>query len=102
MGSGCRKPEMSTEFDVVVPQADLSDFVDGQMKEVQLLDDPKTSALLVKHQGQIHALSNKCTHYGAPLVKGSYCKGRGIVRCPWHGNDDGITCYGLISNGMFP
>ena len=25
----------------------------------------------------------QCTHYGAPLSKGSYCNGR--VRCPWHG-----------------
>merc|ERR1719346_59722 len=50
------------------------------MKEVKV--DNK-SLLMVKHHGEIRALSSKCTHYGAPLVKGSFCQG--IIRCPWHG-----------------
>ena len=40
-------------------------------------------ALLIRQEGRLHAVSNKCTHYGAPLVKG--CLGNGRVRCPWHG-----------------
>jgi len=40
-------------------------------------------ALLIRQDGKLHALSNKCTHYGAPLVKG--CLGNGRIRCPWHG-----------------
>ena len=33
--------------------------------------------------GELSALSHKCTHYGAPLIKGVLENGR--VRCPWHG-----------------
>ncbi|XP_064647805.1 apoptosis-inducing factor 3-like isoform X2 [Lineus longissimus] len=40
-------------------------------------------ALLIKESGQYSAVGHKCTHYGAPLVKGALCNGR--VRCPWHG-----------------
>ena len=39
-----------------------------RMKEVELDDDHK--ALLVHQNGCFTAISNKCTHYGAPLVKG--------------------------------
>ncbi|XP_035825044.1 apoptosis-inducing factor 3 isoform X1 [Aplysia californica] len=58
----------------------VGDFNDGEMKEVEIGDK---KALLVKESGQFYAVSNKCTHYGAPLTKGAYCKG--VVRCPWHG-----------------
>lgn len=56
------------------------DLADGQMKEVEVGEN---KVLLVKEKGQFFALGNKCTHYGAPLSKGSYCNG--VVRCPWHG-----------------
>jgi len=39
--------------------------------------------LLVRHKGKVSALGTKCSHYGAPLEKGTLCNGR--VRCPWHG-----------------
>ncbi|BFZ18859.1 hypothetical protein BsWGS_21898 [Bradybaena similaris] len=58
----------------------VGDFKDGQMQEVDVGDK---KVLLVKEDGQFYAVSSKCTHYGAPLAKGAYCKG--IVRCPWHG-----------------
>ncbi|CAL1545244.1 unnamed protein product [Lymnaea stagnalis] len=59
---------------------DVQDFQDGQMKEIEVGDQ---KVLLVKEDGQFYAIGNKCTHYGAPLSKGAYCKG--VVRCPWHG-----------------
>ena len=40
-------------------------------------------ALLVRENGAYTAVGHKCTHYGAPLIKGSLMNGR--VRCPWHG-----------------
>lgn len=58
----------------------VGDFKDGEMKEVDVGDQ---KALLVKEGGEFHAVSHKCTHYGAPLSKGSYSQG--VVRCPWHG-----------------
>ncbi|XP_021366051.1 apoptosis-inducing factor 3-like isoform X1 [Mizuhopecten yessoensis] len=59
---------------------ETGDLQDGVMKEVALGDG---KILLVKEGDDIHALGAQCTHYGAPLAKGAYCKGR--VRCPWHG-----------------
>jgi nitrite reductase/ring-hydroxylating ferredoxin subunit len=41
------------------------------------------TVLVVRDGDTFHAVGNKCTHFGAPLAKGSYCGGR--VRCPWHG-----------------
>lgn len=50
------------------------------MKEVDIGD---SKALLVRQNGEFTAIGHKCTHYGAPLVKGFL--GNGRVRCPWHG-----------------
>jgi nitrite reductase/ring-hydroxylating ferredoxin subunit len=32
-------------------------------------------ALLIKESGQYSAVGHRCTHYGAPLVKGNYDNG---------------------------
>ena len=37
------------------------------MREVEIAG---CKALLVKDNGEYHAIGPKCTHYGAPLVKG--------------------------------
>jgi NADPH-dependent 2,4-dienoyl-CoA reductase/sulfur reductase-like enzyme/nitrite reductase/ring-hydroxylating ferredoxin subunit len=47
--------------------------------------------LLLRENGKYYATGAKCSHYGAPLVNGSFCGGR--VRCPWHG-----ACFN-IKNG---
>ncbi|TSN39313.1 Apoptosis-inducing factor 3 [Bagarius yarrelli] len=57
-----------------------SELQDGQMKEVEV-DHQKI--LLVRNEGQFSAVGALCTHYGAPLIKGSLMGNR--VRCPWHG-----------------
>ncbi|GES79469.1 AIF-like mitochondrial oxidoreductase [Rhizophagus clarus] len=59
-----------------------SELKDGQMKEVTVGNNSKV--LLSKAGGQIYATSHKCTHYGAPLVKGAFSS-EGRVICPWHG-----------------
>ncbi|XP_078492604.1 apoptosis-inducing factor 3-like [Ciona intestinalis] len=58
----------------------VGEMKDGEMREVSVGDG---KALLVRHQGEYSAIGHKCTHYGAPLVKGALRDGR--VRCPWHG-----------------
>ncbi|XP_072163491.1 apoptosis-inducing factor 3-like [Diadema setosum] len=58
----------------------VDDMKDGEMREV---DIGTGKALLVKELGEFSAIGHKCSHYGAPLVKGALCNGR--VRCPWHG-----------------
>uniref|UniRef100_A0A673M940 Apoptosis inducing factor mitochondria associated 5 n=1 Tax=Sinocyclocheilus rhinocerous TaxID=307959 RepID=A0A673M940_9TELE len=42
------------------------------------------NVLLVRCDGVYSAISNQCTHYGAPLSKGVLSGHR--VRCPWHGS----------------
>lgn len=53
--------------------------------EMKLLPLGKDGAkvLLIKQEGQLHAIGTKCTHYGALLHTGAL--GNGRIRCPWHG-----------------
>jgi nitrite reductase/ring-hydroxylating ferredoxin subunit len=50
--------------------------------DVEGIDEAKV--LLVNTGGKVTALGAKCTHYGAPLVKG-VLTGDGRLTCPWHG-----------------
>ena len=59
---------------------DVDEMKDGEMREVQVGEG---KALLVRSEGEFNAIGPKCTHFGAPLVKGSMSNGH--VRCPWHG-----------------
>ncbi|XP_055854476.1 apoptosis-inducing factor 3 [Episyrphus balteatus] len=58
-----------------------SDIQENQMKQLNFDEDSKI--LLIKQNGKLTAIGNKCSHYGAPLHTGSLGDGR--VRCPWHG-----------------
>ncbi|KAJ5175556.1 Apoptosis-inducing factor 1 [Penicillium canariense] len=50
--------------------------------EVDGISDGKV--LVVKLDGEVHAMSPRCTHYGAPLKSGVLAPD-GQLRCPWHG-----------------
>lgn len=52
--------------------------------EVEGLQDGKV--LLVKYDDKVHAISPKCTHYGAPLKLGVVSP-EGRITCPWHGGE---------------
>lgn len=73
---------MAQEFKV----KDLSslDLKDGEMKQVELEGLEGGKILLANADGNIHATSPNCTHFGAPLVKGVMGPGARIT-CPWHG-----------------
>ncbi len=58
-----------------------SDLHDGRPYAVTVADTP---VLLVRHDGTIRALGNRCTHRGAPLDEGEVLDG--CVECPWHGS----------------
>ncbi|KAF9886414.1 hypothetical protein FE257_011446 [Aspergillus nanangensis] len=62
----------------------LADFknMDKVESEVEGVSDGKV--LLVKLDDQVHALSPRCTHYGAPLKNGVVAPD-GRLTCPWHG-----------------
>lgn len=49
--------------------------------------------LIVKYQGQIYAVGNNCSHYGAPLNTGMLFDNK--VLCPWHGAAFDITTGAL-------
>uniref|UniRef100_A0A914VU33 Rieske domain-containing protein n=1 Tax=Plectus sambesii TaxID=2011161 RepID=A0A914VU33_9BILA len=76
--------EDSTMISTVLCQVD--DLKDGQMKDFTV---EGKKVLLVKDEGQFHAIGAKCTHYGANLATGAYSNGR--VRCPWHGACFSVT-----------
>lgn len=59
------------------------DFVDGQMKQVQIGEDKeKDIILVVRYEGKLYAVGAKCTHFGAPLASGMLFDD--LVICPWH------------------
>ena len=59
----------------------VNDMKDGEMREVEF---PDGKALLLRGSGgDFSAIGAKCTHFGAPLVKGSFSNNQ--VRCPFHG-----------------
>ena len=103
MGRSCSKEttvvdKMSTQdsdkefYDRVVCQD--KDIQEGQFKEIKLDDEGKVSGLLIRQKGELSALSNKCTHYGANLAA-SGSLGDGIIRCPWHG-----ACFNISSGDI--
>jgi nitrite reductase/ring-hydroxylating ferredoxin subunit len=70
--------------------AKASEFGENEMKEVEV---EEKKVLVVHQNGAWSALGAKCTHYGAPLIKG--CLGNGRVRCPWHG-----ACFNTTSGDI--
>lgn len=82
MGSICSTPAGPPDEQVVESVVcKVSDLEEGTPKQFKLSGDKP--CLVVKHRGQIHAVSDKCTHYGASLCSGAFSDG--VVRCPWHG-----------------
>lgn len=59
----------------------------GEKQEVEV-EGLDAKVLLVNAGGTIQAIGPKCTHYGAPLVKG-VLTAAGRITCPWHGGKRG-------------
>ena len=58
-----------------------SEVADGQPHAVSAAG---VSLLVLKHDGRLHVLANRCTHRGAPLSQGRVSPG--CITCPWHGS----------------
>ncbi|MEO6773980.1 MAG: FAD-dependent oxidoreductase [Kofleriaceae bacterium] len=56
-----------------------ADVHEGQPLLGHLAGEP---VVLVRANGQVHALGATCTHYGGPLADGIVADG--TIRCPWH------------------
>jgi len=64
---------------------------DKQEVEVEGLD---AKVLLLNAGGKVQAVGPKCTHYGAPLVKGVLGT-NGKITCPWHGGTQSPRLFPL-------
>jgi NADPH-dependent 2,4-dienoyl-CoA reductase/sulfur reductase-like enzyme/nitrite reductase/ring-hydroxylating ferredoxin subunit len=73
---------MATEFKL--KGLSRIDLKNGQKQEAEVEGIEGGKVVLVKIEGEVHALNANCTHYGAPLVKG-VVTGDGRLTCPWHG-----------------
>ena len=71
--------------------ASLADVTSFDKIECEVEGVPDGKVLVVKYDGHVHAISPRCTHYGAPLKLGVVVPD-GRITCPWHGG----TCYPLI------
>jgi Rieske Fe-S protein len=57
----------------------------GEKQEVEV-EGLEAKVLLLNAGGTVQAIGPKCTHYGAPLVKGVLGT-NGKLTCPWHGGN---------------
>ena len=57
------------------------DLIEGQLQVHKVGDTP---VLIARVNGAIRAISDRCTHRGAPLHEGTL--EHGCVECPWHGS----------------
>ena len=60
------------------------DLKSGEKREVEVDGIDGGKVLLVKVGDKTHAMSSKCTHYGAPLKLGVVTPD-GRLTCAWHG-----------------
>jgi nitrite reductase/ring-hydroxylating ferredoxin subunit len=88
------KPAKSDVIRGVVGKA--SDFKEGEPRAVKI-DGAKNQILVVRHEGQLHAVGNKCPHAGAALSTGVFSCGR--VVCPWHGASFDVTTGEIEDSG---
>jgi len=68
-------------FEGAVEVGASTDFPEGEMKRVSASG---MAVLMVRRGGQLHAISNVCSHAGGPLDEGSL--DGDVVTCPWHGS----------------
>ncbi|XP_058814882.1 apoptosis-inducing factor 3-like isoform X2 [Topomyia yanbarensis] len=75
----------------------VEDFVcsenDVGENEMKSFDLDGNKVLVVRQNGKLSAIGNKCSHYGALLTTGALGEGR--IRCPWHG-----ACFNIATGDI--
>jgi nitrite reductase/ring-hydroxylating ferredoxin subunit len=71
--------ETGTDWADVAAESDLADE-----RPLRVLAGT-VPVVVVRHAGQLYALSATCTHAGGPLDEGKLVDD-GCIRCPWHGS----------------
>ncbi|KAJ5951729.1 Pyridine nucleotide-disulfide oxidoreductase dimerization [Penicillium vulpinum] len=80
---------MSQEYKLKdIPSFASLNSLDKIEAEIEGIEDGKV--LLIKLDDKVHALSPRCSHYGAPLKNG-VVTGDGRLTCPWHGACFNVT-----------
>ncbi len=77
--SGPAKEQQPEGPDFSVNGIALTELADGTMMLGHMSGDP---VILIRRGEEIFAIGAKCTHYGAPLIKGLLVGD--TLRCPWH------------------
>src|SRR5262249_39202192 len=67
-----------TEFTPVMPDSELPE------DEPHRVEAHGVGVLLVRREGRILAIGEKCAHLGGPLEQGEL--GSNTITCPWHGS----------------
>ncbi len=70
--------EAPPDFTPVLPDAELAE---GEMRRIEV---NRVRILLVRKNGNVHAMAETCSHLGGPLSEGKF-DGE-CVQCPWHGS----------------
>jgi len=78
------------EFARVMPEAEL---VEDKPHRAMVGETP---VLLVRHNGRIYAMAERCAHQGGPLSEGAL--EHGTIVCPWHGSRFALDT-GQVVNG---
>ena len=82
-------------YDVIggfIRVGNIEDFPLGSLRKVMVGDQ---AVLVANHQGKLHAISNRCTHRGAPLNEGEL-DGNALF-CPWHGGQFDVRTGAVIN-----
>ncbi len=77
----------TTDDDSFVPVGTADEIEDGTSRVVQA--DGRTIGLF-RHEGELHAIDNRCPHMGFPLTEGTVEDG--ILTCHWHHARFELSC----------
>jgi nitrite reductase/ring-hydroxylating ferredoxin subunit/uncharacterized membrane protein len=80
--------EPPEEFTRTIADVDLHE---GDKRRVTVGD---AQVVLLRHQGQICALAERCAHQGGPLSEGELRDG--TISCPWHGSTFRVADGSLV------
>jgi nitrite reductase/ring-hydroxylating ferredoxin subunit len=70
----------------------IEEFPEGKLVKVQVAGE---NIVATNIGGIIYAMTNSCTHRGAPLDEGDL-EGTTVI-CPWHGGQFDITTGRIVS-----
>jgi nitrite reductase/ring-hydroxylating ferredoxin subunit len=77
---GLFKKKIEADAEGYFPATAVSNIVEDEITAVTING---TKIMLLRWQGQIHALNSKCPHASADLAHGEFYRGK--VECPDHG-----------------